>query len=144
MKLVSILLVLVSGLIVSGCGDDDEEEPAAPTKAAFIAEADRICAEADRSLSAEAREQYPEGPPLGEDAVRFAEDVLIPNLEGQHEAIATLTPPEDAEDAVSDILEKLQAGIDELKGEPKGFVESEALVPASAAADDFGLTECGI
>lgn len=146
MKPTSILalLALLFGLIASACGADDEEETGSTaTKAEFIAAADQICGDADQALADEALEQYPEGPPVGRDAASFAEEVVIPNLEGVHGAIAALTPPEGEEEAVADILEKLQAGIDELTDDPAGFVESEALADASAAATDFGLTECG-
>lgn len=164
MKLSSLslaLLALAAGLVIAGCGDDDEEDPQtltsesegatgatgeqgpAPTKAAFVKEADAICADADQALAGVALEQYPEGPPTGDDAVAFAEDVFITNLQGQHDDLAALTPPEGEEDAFADLLEQLQTGIDEIADDPESFVETDALEDASAAASDFGLRSCG-
>jgi len=161
LKLTSIalaLLALAAGLVIAGCGDDDDEtttttteaEPEttgangeAPTKAEFIEAADEICQTEDEELADEALAQYPEGPPIGEDAAAFAEDIVIPNLQSQHDKIAALTPPAGEEEAVADILDKLQAGIDELAENPEAFVESDALAAATAAAQDFGLKRCG-
>ncbi len=143
MKLTSLLLALLI-FVVAGCGDDDDEQEAeAPTKEEFVAEADKICADADEALADVALEQYPEGPPTGDDAVAFAEDVFIPNLQGQHDDLAALTPPEGEEDAFADLLEQLQTGIDEIADDPERFVETDALEDASVAASDFGLRSCG-
>jgi len=160
LKLTSLMLALLAlfaGLVIAGCGDDDDETTTATTeatgatgaggetgsKAAFIAGAERICADASAELAAEATDQYPEGPPTGEDAVNFAEDVVIPNLQGQHDAIAELPPPEGEEEVVEDILSKLQAGIDAIADDPESFLDGDALADASEAASEFGLTDCG-
>jgi hypothetical protein len=162
LKLISLslaLLALVAGLVIAGCGDDDDEPTSETTvteatdstdagdedltKADFIKEADAICAEADQALADVALEQFPEGPPTGDDAVAFAEDVFIPNLQGQHDDLAALTPPAGEEDAFADLLEQLQTGIDEIADDPERFVETDALEDASAAASDFGLRSCG-
>ena len=153
------LLALAAGLVIGGCGDDDDETTSgttatettdstdagdeAPTKTDFIKEADAICVDADEALAEVALEQYPEGPPTGDDAVAFAEDVFIPNLQGQHDDLAALTPPEGEEDAFADLLEQLQTGIDEVADDPESFVETDALEDASVAASDFGLRSCG-
>jgi hypothetical protein len=141
-RLASLALALVA-LAVAGCGDDDDETADAPTKEEFVATADGICADADKTLRDAALDQYPEGPPIGDEAVVFAEDVFIPNLQGQHDEIAALTPPAGEEEAVADLLAELQAGIDELAEDPENFVESTALEDAGSAAADFGLQRCG-
>jgi hypothetical protein len=156
LKLISIVLAALA-LAIAGCGDDEEPDPqplasgatgatgesGALDKSEFIAEADAICDEADNQLAAEARDQFPEGPPTGDDAVAFGEDVVIPNLQGQHDAIAALPAPEGEEETVADLLAELQAGIDELAEDPGDFVESTALADAAAAAREFGLKRCG-
>ena len=47
------------------------------------------------------------------------------------------------EEAVEDLLTKLQAGIDDIEANPEDFVSSTARDDASAAAKDLGLKECG-
>ena len=157
MKLTSIVLALAAGLVIAGCGDDDEEEPQTVTSGAtgasggseedFVAAADAICTEASAALAAEASEQYPEGPPTGAAADTFVEDVVIPNFQEQHDAITELTPPEGEEEAVEDLLLKLQAAIDEIEADPGAFIEgggaSAAIDEATQAAQDLGITACG-
>lgn len=161
MKLTSLvlaLLTLAGGLVIAGCGDEDDEEPqtltsgatgatgdegASGTMAGFLTAADAICEEAGDELSEQAQAQYPEGPPEGDDARAFAEDVVIPSLEQQYDGIAALPVPEGEEEAVDDLLSKLQTGIDEIKANPEDFVNATALEDASAAAKDLGLKECG-
>jgi hypothetical protein len=157
-SLVLALLALAAGLVIAGCGDEDDEEPqtltsgatgatgeagATSTMAGFLTAADAICKEAGDELSQEAEAQYPEGPPEGDDASAFAEEVVIPALEQQYEGIAELPVPEGEEEAVEDLLTKLQAGIDDIKANPEDFVNTTALEDASAAAKDLGLKECG-
>jgi hypothetical protein len=155
-SLVLALLAIIAG-VAAGCGDDDDDEAQTLSSGAsgatgeagatdldgFIAAADEICTEANRELAQEARSQYPEGPPTGDDAVAFAEDVFIPNLQEQHDAIAALPVPEGDEEAIDDVLSKLQSAIDELADDPEGFVTSDALATPAKAASDLGLRACG-
>jgi hypothetical protein len=159
LKVASILLAIAAALTIAACGDDDDDaepqplasgatgatgaEGATGTLAAFITAADEVCEQADRELADEAEAQYPEGPPTGQDAVSFAEDVLIPNLQAQHDAIAQIPPPEGEEDAIASLLDSFQAGIDELAEDPENFVESTALEDAAAEAQALGLKKCG-
>jgi hypothetical protein len=108
-----------------------------------IVAADAIGRESIGEPADEARSQYPEGPPTGEDAVAFGEDVVIPNFQAQHDQIAALPPPEGEEEAAADLLATLQSGIDELAEDPGNFVESTALEDAGQAASEFGLRQCG-
>jgi hypothetical protein len=154
-SLVLALLALAVGLVVAGCGDDDEEPESGATgatgaagatletKADWIVAADAICEQANEDFEDIARDQYPEGPPEGEDAVVFGEEVVIPSLESQHEQISGLGAPEGEEEAITDILDKLQAGIDAVKEDPGSFLETDALDDANAAAQAYGLKVCG-
>lgn len=168
MKLSSLslaLLALAAGLVIAGCGDDDEnpqtltsesegatgatgEQGPAPTKAAFVKDADAICTEAREELSNEAVSLYPEGPPTGEDAATFVEDFVIPSFQGQHDDLAALTPPQGDEEAVADVLSKLQQGIDDIAEDPAAFIEepeaSAGLEAATKAAERFGFKSCGL
>jgi hypothetical protein len=149
-SLILAMLALAAGLVAAGCGDDDDDEAtsAAETeetipKADWLEQADQICSDENSALAEEARSQYPEGPPTGEDAVAFAEDVYIPNLQSQHDQIAELPAPEGAEQEAEELLSALQAGIDELAADPGSFVESTALDDPGEAAQDIGLRQCG-
>ena len=157
------LLALVAGLVIAGCGDDDEDEPQtltsgatgatgadgdAPTSAAFIKSADEICAEGNTALETEGTELFGDQEPSDAEATEFVEDIVIPNIQEQHDAIAELTPPEGEEEALEDLVTQLQAGIDELAADPEGFVNSGGenstlFEAANTAAKELGLKVCG-
>ena len=141
-----------AALTIAACGDDDDPEPQPLASgatgaigearngdmAAFIAPLTGL--RAGRQGSADKAEaQYPEGPPTGNAAAKFAEDVVIPNLQAQHDAIAQIRPPEGEEDAIASLLDEFQAGIDELAEDPENFVASTALEDAAAEAQALGL-----
>ena len=158
MKIPTLALALLTLALATGCGDDDEPTTTASsgatgatgaagaeieTKADWIAAADQICEEASDDFAELAEEQYPEGPPEGQDAIEFGEDVVIPNLQDQHHQIEALSIPEGEEDQVNAILDGLQEGIDELSEDPGSFVGTSAFEQVNALAQDYGLKECG-
>ena len=166
LKLASILLALLAlafGLVVAGCGDDDEDEPQALTSgatgatgadggealttAAFIEAADEICKQGNSEIETEGSDFFSEERPTDAEATEFVEEIVLPSLQEQHDAIAALAAPESEQDAVEDVLAKLQAGIDEIEDDPAAFVKAGENSPvfdeANAGAKDLGLKVCG-
>ncbi|MDQ3981092.1 MAG: hypothetical protein M3271_00250 [Actinomycetota bacterium] len=135
----AILLSLLIPLGLSACGGDDrlsEEE--------FVEKANAICAEGNEELDRVADELAGGGEqPSDEDLQEFV-DTAVANIGGQLDEIEELSPPEDMEADVEDLLETGRseladledAGVDALQSGENPFVES------NAKAGDLGLTEC--
>lgn len=141
------LLLALSPLVV-GCGGDDEEEggtaqPEPLSKADFVEQANKICADGNAEIEAAAQDLPDE--PTEEQVTQFSEDVLLPNIQGQHDAIADLGAPEGDEDEVTAILEALQEGLDVVEEDPSTLLSDEdPLGEASDLAEDYGLADCAV
>lgn len=133
-------LIAITCLGVAGCGGDD---PGAPTKEEYIAEADAICKEADDGVAASIESTYGIGTPSAQEVQMIIEEELLPSVEGQLEDLRSLTPPDGDEEAVNDIYEALDRDIQAVKEDPAIAVEANAFVESSRLAHEYGLTDCG-
>jgi hypothetical protein len=143
--LLPVLILLLSPLAV-GCGGDDKEDASAPqaeplSKTEFLAQADEICANGNAEISAAAEEIT--GEPSDEEIAMFAEEVLVPNTQKQHDEIAKLGAPEGDEETVREMLDALQEGIDVVADDPSTLLsKDDPLAEASDLAEAYGLVEC--
>jgi predicted small secreted protein len=163
-KRVSALLfaVLVAAAVLAGCGggsdstsgggteSDTSSSGPAPTKAVFIKEADKICEKADGELNEEVTEYAEENniptgkEPTEDQTIEIYEAVVLPNVSGQAEGIAQLTPPEGDEDTVEGIVSSLEEGVSEAEEDPQQLVEGKnPLEDASKKATAYGMKVCG-
>lgn len=146
-----LVLVLATGLIAAGCGDDDDDGDDggdAPTKEEFIAEADQICSDGDAEIEAAAEETFGQSdrPPTPEEQEAFASETVIPNIEEQVNGVDELTPPEGDEDEIQAIVDAANEGLDAGRDDPSVFTEQggeDPLAEASGLAQDYGLKACG-
>jgi hypothetical protein len=137
-------------------GAEEEEEGsaaaggAAPTKAAFVKEADKVCSDADLKLSEEviafAKEKgidiEHEEEPSDDQQTEIYEQIVLPNIAKQAEELEALTPPAGDEEKVEDITSTLSREVEEAEGHPDSLDES-TLEEASEKAQDYGLKTCG-
>jgi hypothetical protein len=137
-------------LLAAGCGDDDESQVddggETQSKAAWVEQADGICAAADQDLNQAIAQQFGNQPPTDAEQEQFASDELVPSLQSQHDEIAQLAAPEGAEHQAEALLAALQSGIDALKADPASIQAAGADAPlgeANQLADQLGLTDCG-
>jgi len=154
------LATAVVSLVVAGCGGDDEPATAVegasgatgPTAAAiplddWIDQADTICGEEGAVIDAAAAETFTQGEQPDEAALdQFAAETVIPGLQAQYDAISALPPPEGEEEAAAELLDSLQAAIDEVEQDPSGLsgaAGSETFAEANTLATQLGLRECG-
>jgi hypothetical protein len=131
-------------------GAEESSSGGAPTKAAFIKEADKICTKADLKLSEEvvgfAKENgidiEKEEEPSDDQKTEIYEQIVIPNIARQAEEIAALTPPQGDEEKVEEITSTLA---DEAKSaeEDPGNLDENSFEEASKKASEYGLTRCG-
>jgi hypothetical protein len=134
-------LTLAAAAVLAGCGGDETQ-----SKAAWVEQADGICATADEDLNQAAEEQFGGTTPNVDDQAQFTSDELVPSLQSQHDEIADLAAPEGAEDEADALLAALQTGIDKLEADPASITKQGADAPlgeANQLADKLGLTDCG-
>jgi hypothetical protein len=134
----------------SSGGESSQSSGSAPTKAAFIKEADGICRQADTKLNEEIGTYAEENglstkkEPSKDQQVEIYEAVVLPNIKGQDEDLAALTPPEGDEEAVEEIVDALGEGVESAEEDPQQLVEGKnPLSDASSKAKAYGMTVCG-
>jgi hypothetical protein len=158
----AILALLAIVLVAAGCGGggsssggstgggstESDSGGEAPTKAAFIKEADKVCASAENELTAEVKEfakqnNIPiggEGPDEAQQIELF-QGVILPNIAQQGEEIAALTPPEGDESTIEELTSTLEDEVGE--AEKEGGLGEEALAGATKLAKAYGFKTCG-
>ncbi len=153
-------LAVGATLLIAGCGGgDDEGDTSSTTSSAtgatgvsgepltheeFVAQGDEICATGDEEIEAAAAEQFGDAGPQNEQEVsEFAEAVVIPSIQAQHDGISALTPPDGEEEEVEALLAELQTALDELSDDPALLTSSTAFEDVNKRASDFGFTNCG-
>jgi hypothetical protein len=122
----------------------------APTKAAFIKEADEICGKADAKLTEEIteyaeKEEIPvsEGEePNEEQQIEIFHAVVLPNIARQAEEIAALTPPKGDEGTIEDLTDTLSEEVAEAE-ETDSPPDGSSLEGATKKAHAYGLKTCG-
>jgi hypothetical protein len=141
-----------SGADSESDGEDEsgsDDSGAAPTKAAFIKEADKICGDADAVMAEEITDYAKENDipiekeePSEDQQVKIFHAVVLPNIHKQAEDIAALTPPAGDEETVEDITDTLLSEVEDAEGED-GIPDESTLEEASQKAQDYGLKTCG-
>lgn len=137
----------------SGSEDESDESEssssgAAPAKAAFIKEADKICSTADVKLSEEVVSYAKENnisieeEPSKDDQTKIYEEVVLPNVHKQAEELEGLTPPAGDESEVEDITSTLTQEVEDAESDP-GNISEDTLKEASEKAKAYGLQTCG-
>jgi predicted lipid-binding transport protein (Tim44 family) len=156
-RLIALLFGVLAVALVAGCGGGDSssgdstESASSLTKAEFIKQADKICAESNESINAEAEEFAKENEIDTEKATtaeqeEVVSDVVAPAIREQAEEIDELGAPSGAEDEVAEIVAAVESGADEAEATPDVLVEGKGGGPfkeASKLADSFGLKVCG-
>jgi hypothetical protein len=134
----------------AGGGGEEPSGGPAPTKAAFIKEADKICSEGEAALTGEITAYVEENgieagaEPTEEQALEIAEATVLPNFANQAEEISALTPPEGDEGTIESMVSSLQDGIAELEDDPGKLNESSSSLEAfGEEATEYGLKACG-
>ena len=141
---------IATGLAACG-GDDDGDDTSAASEttaaattdtaattadaiseADFVAQGNAICEAGNAELSA--------GPQDG-DLEAFVTDTLVPNIQGQIDALTALGAPEGQEDEVSQFLDDAQTQLDALEADPASISDS-TFDEVNQEATALGLDEC--
>jgi ABC-type glycerol-3-phosphate transport system substrate-binding protein len=160
-RLATALFALVALVaVVAGCGgvggsssstsggSTEADSGGAPTKAAFIKEADKVCGEAEDELTEEVTEFAKEhnipiekSEPTEDQQTELFQEVVLPNIARQGEELAALTPPEGDEGTIEDLTSTLESEVEE--AEDEGGVGDTALAGATKKAKAYGFKICG-
>lgn len=143
-------LSLIVAVALSGCGGEGGEEEAggdgALTRAAYIAEGDRICADGTARMARQAIERFGGEQPSGEEARDFGSEVVVPTLEEQLAQLRALPAPAGDRESVGAIYDAVDSGIEELRADPGLLTRPNnggAFDQANRLARRFGFRQCG-
>jgi hypothetical protein len=134
----------------SGGSTEADSGGAAPSKAAFIKEADKLCSKAEAELSEEVIayaedngiDIEKEEEPSEDQQTEIYEQIVLPNIARQAEELEALTPPAGEEETVEDITSTLTSEVEEAEEDPSNL-DSGTLEGAAKKAQAYGLTSCG-
>jgi hypothetical protein len=132
-------LLASSILVVAGCGGDDE--PSAPTKAEYIAEADAICRDGQAEFEAIVKD-LPNSVDAPESQAAIT-DEIVPLYRDEIEQLRSLTPPEGDEETTAAIFDAVENGLDEVEADPSALDQAGTFEEANTLANDYGFEVCG-
>ncbi len=147
-----LLVAVAAGAIVVGCGDDGDSTDAsgaAPTKAEYLAQADKICSDGDAEIDQAAGEVFgsAETEPSRSDQVAFIEDTVLPSIQEQIDGVRALTPPAGDEETITAALDESQSALDQAKKNPPSITEEggagDPFAKSSKLLSDYGFEACG-
>ena len=121
-------------------GVPEAEQPALPTRTAFLREGNRICAEGSAALAVigEATD--------GEDEqalLSVIADEVVPNIRGQVAGLRALGYPAGDARRLSAILDDTDAVLDAWAADPAMAFTDAQMEAVNDRLDDYGLTSCG-
>jgi hypothetical protein len=143
-----LALALATGSVAAGCGGDDDDGGDgggdALSKEEFVAQGNEICTEGNAEIEAGAQEAFPEGQPTPETAEAFVNDTLVPSVQGQIDDLRDLGIPEGDEDQVTEILDKAELALQDLKEDPTLAIGQgeDPFAEVNQELTDYGLTAC--
>jgi hypothetical protein len=157
------LIVLLAGVLalaiaVAGCGssDDSTDTDTASvdvtiTKEQLIAQGDAVCKQGNEEIEdgfdrfAE-ENNIPDGKePSDAQGVEIVEQIIVPNLKTQSELIRGIGAPEGDEEEIGEMLDSLDAAIEEAEEDPEALFseDTDPFGDANEKAQEYGFTECG-
>jgi hypothetical protein len=143
------LSCLVLGLLIAGCGGDDEDD--GTVSGAVVRQANSICENANRSAGAELLKAYDlkvlKVAASEEEAVRLEETILLPILISAAETLADgfrgLDIPAEDESQIESVVDAYDTWIDEAKADPrKVALANDNFNVARRLAREYGLVRC--
>jgi hypothetical protein len=146
-------------LVLAGCGGDDDTSTtsttsvdseatgtsgAALTETEFLAQGNAICLAGNQELEQAANDAFAGGQPTDAQIEQFAA-VLVPNVQGQVDAIRTLTPPAELADEVETFLSDAEDALAQVADDPSLLAANDdgPFVTVNQQARQIGLDECG-
>jgi hypothetical protein len=135
-------LFVVAAVGLAGCGGGGEQL----TKAEYARQGNELCERIEQRVTQAASSQFSQQGeiPSAEKITSFARETLAPALEEELDALGELSPPEQDEERVNDILQAGRRSIEEVQRDPTSLIgERNPLDDYDELADGYGLERCG-
>lgn len=150
MKKLALTMTACAALALTGCGDDAAKKsddaapattaPATLTKAEFVKQADKICADATKKIDA-AGESLGDSPDV--DAIKaFALETVVPATKDVAAKIDELAAPAEIADQVDAMLAEVNSELTKVEADWEYALADESFVKADKMATDLGLPSC--
>lgn len=134
----AVVLFASLALVAAGCGGDD-----GPSKDEFIAQADQVCEEGNKSIQAKVEQQFGTEEPSQKQITEFVSSTYVPEFQKQVDDLRELEPPADDQDTWDGIVEALQKGVDAIEQDPEQVLSGSPLQEAAEMAQEYGFKVCG-
>jgi hypothetical protein len=138
-----LVCALAVGLVAAGCGSSDDDSL---TKAEFLKQGNAICSKGNKEINQGAKSTFTtKQEPSKAELNKFAEDTLIPSVQGQIDDFRDLNPPSELEDQVNSFLDDAQAALDKGKADPSTLTsdKQDPFKDVNQTAVKLGLKACG-
>lgn len=125
---------------VAGCGAGSDTRL---THEEFLSQGNAICAEGNKQIEEGAGPAFasPDKPTVTEIRT-FAETVVLPNVRDTLEQLRELSPPEEDEARVEEILAAAQEAVDKVESDPASLVDDDGFDEFDHLATAYDLTAC--
>jgi len=136
-------LLSAAALFAAGCGGDDNSssgEPA-PTKAAYIVDADAICA-ADQADFEAIVQSLPSDVEAPESQTAITGEI-VPLYRDQIEQLRALTAPGGDDEATAAIYDAVDGALNVIEANPSALDQADTFDEANTLAANYGLKVCG-
>ena len=110
---------------------------------ALIAQADAACKSGNEALDKAGQKLFSDGSPSTEEITQYVDESFVPTIEGELDAIRSLTPPEGDEETIDDILQAAQTSVENVKDDPSLLESGNPFKEADDLANEYGLKVCG-
>jgi outer membrane murein-binding lipoprotein Lpp len=148
----SLAAVVVSGLMVAGCGSSSSSSStstasAAPTltKAQYLARGNAICTKGTAAQNA-AESAYLKThhikQPSAAQIVALAKTVVIPNIQSQIDAVKALGAPSGDQQTVTKMISAAQADLEKVKANPEVLTGNTSFADSGKLLHAYGLKAC--
>jgi hypothetical protein len=167
---ISLAALMATALIVAGCGGDDTTTTSSSSTTAagasgasgasgaagevagggllpddFAADANAICVAGNDEIDAAGAEQFggSNQEPSQADQQSFVNEILIPSIRGQIDALRALGDPDEGAEELSAVLDDAESALQEIEDDPSLLTgESDPFAGIDDQFKELGLPAC--
>ena len=139
-----VVIGFMAALALPACGDDGGDRL---TKAAFIAQGNRICAETQQAVNSAVETSFTNkgNVPTAAEAEQFVDGPFDDLVKKELDQLEELRPPKDDEERVGDMLQAGREGLEDIKKNAVLILNQDRnpMNRYAELASDYGLEGCG-